>query len=522
MANSPSINASGVIEYSIEINGKAISDTVNVESIEVVQCVNRICRASVLIKDGDMQAIAASVSDGDADTPHQDIAIFAGYSNEKSVQIFKGIIVQYGMKMDHKGQSLVLECFDKAVQMTLVRHSAHYANKTTSDVIGELISNYDLTQGSVAKAEGVFEVLTQLNATDWDFMVTRAEQSGLVIINYNNEISEKDPSAIVSSVLEVTYGEDMISFDAQLDAFAKLVGKVDFQGSAKINIGDALTLKGTGLGFNGDVFVSGVTHTIEQGDWISKVQFGMRSDWFIEQESDNAPAAVGIASALGDLMTAKVVKLDGDPAKENRIQVSLPILGDGSSAIWARVIHPYASNGFGSFFMPEVGDEVVLGYFNNDPSHHVILGSVYSSKQAPPTELIAENNIKVLTTRSGHKFEFDDDKKIVTLMTCDGNSLMLNDDEKSMVMTDVNNNVVTLDESGITLQSPKDINLLADGNIILNAKENVDITATADANIEGMNVNATAKTGFTAKGNASAELSASGQTTVKGAMVMIN
>ena len=44
----------------------------------------------------------------------------------------------------------------------------------------------------------------------------------------------------------------------------------------------------------------------------------------------------------------------------------------------------------------------------------------------------------------------------------------------------------------------------------------------ADVNVEGMNVNHTASAGFTAKGNATAELSASGQTTVKGAMVMIN
>lgn len=62
----------------------------------------------------------------------------------------------------------------------------------------------------------------------------------------------------------------------------------------------------------------------------------------------------------------------------------------------------------------------------------------------------------------------------------------------------------------------------AKGNILLDATSKVSVKAKSDVGLEGMNVKATAKVGFTAKGNATAEISASGQTTVKGAMVMIN
>ena len=79
-----------------------------------------------------------------------------------------------------------------------------------------------------------------------------------------------------------------------------------------------------------------------------------------------------------------------------------------------------------------------------------------------------------------------------------------------------------MDSSGITMKTPKDINLKADGNINLTATSNLAMKATADVTLDGLSITHNAKTSFTAKGNASAELSASGQTTVKGAMVMIN
>ncbi|WP_459613983.1 phage baseplate assembly protein V [Dickeya oryzae] len=55
-----------------------------------------------------------------------------------------------------------------------------------------------------------------------------------------------------------------------------------------------------------------------------------------------------------------------------------------NDGLWARLASYYASSGIGAQFMPEVGDEVILGYFNNNPSDPVILGSLYSSKNPPP------------------------------------------------------------------------------------------------------------------------------------------
>lgn len=79
-----------------------------------------------------------------------------------------------------------------------------------------------------------------------------------------------------------------------------------------------------------------------------------------------------------------------------------------------------------------------------------------------------------------------------------------------------------MDSRGITLTSSKDIILKAKGNITMDATMKLSGTAKQDISLEGMNVKVQAKIGASVKGNATAELSASGQTTVKGAMVMIN
>jgi len=87
---------------------------------------------------------------------------------------------------------------------------------------------------------------------------------------------------------------------------------------------------------------------------------------------------------------------------------------------------------------------------------------------------------------------------------------------------DQNGNSIKLSESGIALDSRKDIKLTANGGITLDAINAISITSKADVRTAGLNISCEAQSNFTGKGSATAELSASGQTTVKGALVMIN
>ena len=75
----------------------------------------------------------------------------------------------------------------------------------------------------------------------------------------------------------------------------------------------------------------------------------------------------------------------------------------------------------------------------------------------------------------------------------------------------------------VSLNSAKDITIKATGKMSLEASQEISVKASGgDLNMEGLNVNAKGQIEFSAEGGANAELKASGQTTIKGAMVMIN
>ncbi|UXH79422.1 type VI secretion system tip protein VgrG [Roseateles amylovorans] len=303
---------------------------------------------------------------------------------------------------------------------------------------------------------------------------------------------------------------------------ARVRGRVKFQGSAKAVVGGVMELKGCGARFSGKLFVTGVRHEIGDGNWFTEVDFGLAPDWFTDRPDVSATPAAGLLPGVHGLQVGVVMKLDADPAGEHRVQVKVPVLRAETEGVWARLMQFHASNAFGAFFLPEVGDEVVLGYFANDPSHPVVLGSLYSSKLTPPYAFAAENDTKAIVTRCKSRIEFNEADKIITITTPGKNKVVLSDKDKSILLEDQNQNKVELSPSGIVLDSPKNIEITAKGTITLDAVGKISVSSKADVKSAGMNVMSEAQIAFSAKGNASAELNSTGQTVVKGGLVMIN
>ena len=597
MANSPIVNSDGVVCVTILSDGTAIASTIEVVSIEITQCINRISSARIILNDGDMPNATFPLSDMDVFKPGSAISIQLGYANVINT-IFSGVVIKHSIRISGVNASrLIIECKDKALAMSVGRKNANYIDKKDSDIITQLIGASAGLTATVAATDIQHKELVQFYCSDWDFMVARAEANGQFVIVHNSKVTVKAPDGTSEPVLTLTYGMDVMDFHAELDAraqyqqvtttgwdlasqqitqqqaapqeltgqgninsntlaqvlglakfqmqtdvplavdeltqwakaqqlkseLARIRGHVSFQGSGLVSVGDIIELKGVGARFNGNVLVTAVDHNVADGNWVTRVDFGMPSNWFAEEQDDIvAPLAAGLTAGISGLHIGVVKKLDADPEGQYKIQVSVPVMHAESDGVWARLSNFYGSNSFGAFFIPEVGDEVILGFFNNDPSHPVILGSLYSSKNKAPYELTADNFIKAIITRSKLKIEFNDDKKIITLVTPQNNTIVISDDGKSILLQDQTNNKIELNTSGITLDSPKDIVISAKGKITLDAVGNIELTSKADIKESALNVSHTANIGFTAKGSATAELSASGTTTIKGAMVMIN
>ena len=83
-------------------------------------------------------------------------------------------------------------------------------------------------------------------------------------------------------------------------------------------------------------------------------------------------------------LAVAVVTDNKDPDGLARIRVSLPWQGESGESFWARIAMPMTGNEFGSFFLPEVGDEVLVGFDRGDMSHPFIIGSLWSGRIPPP------------------------------------------------------------------------------------------------------------------------------------------
>ncbi len=287
---------------------------------------------------------------------------------------------------------------------------------------------------------------------------------------------------------------------------SKVRGRTSFQGLPMVKPGQFIELQGVGDRFSGPVFVSGVKHRVADGAWTTDVQFGLCPMPFIESMKVNKPPASSLLPAVSGLQIGLVTKLADDPASEHRVQIRLPVIDPEAEGIWARVCTLDAGEERGTFFLPEIEDEVLVGFINDDPRDAVILGMLHSSAKPPPFEASDDNHEKGYVSREGLVLRFHDEEKSITIGTPEGNQILLSEDETAVQIDDQNGNQVLLNADGVTITAEGDLNLAASG----------------DVNIEGSNVNAEAQSAFAASGSSGAELTSDGSTTIKGSAVMIN
>jgi Rhs element Vgr protein len=288
---------------------------------------------------------------------------------------------------------------------------------------------------------------------------------------------------------------------------AKTRGRVKFQGMATVKPGTILELAGVGDRMNGKVYVTGVRHELINGNWICDAQFGLDPEWHIKQFKINAQPVSDLLPAVKGLHVGVVTHLQDDPIGENRIQVKIPTISPDDDGIWARVATLDAGDQRGTFFLPEISDEVIVGFVNDDPRFAVVLGMLHSSGKPAPLDASDDNNQKGIFTREKIKILFDDDKKSVTIQTPAEQKVVLDDNAGSISLEDKNGNKITMDSSGITIDSA--------GELSIKSKK--------DIKVEGsMNVNLKATAQFKAEGTAGIEVSSSANAVLKGAIVQIN
>jgi Rhs element Vgr protein len=259
---------------------------------------------------------------------------------------------------------------------------------------------------------------------------------------------------------------------------AMIRGRVATKGDAALKPLDVLELKSVGARFAGETLITGVRHQVDENGWRTDVQFGLSPELFAHAPELAAPPAAGLVPPIHGLQVGVVTAFEADPDKELRVRVLLPALGELETPVWARLAAPEAGKGRGFFFRPEVGDEVVVGFFNSDPRQAVILGAMFGSSNTPPPEFEAtleSNAMKGIVTRSGAMIAVDDEKSVVSIVTAKKISVVLDDDQESLTLADVHGNTITMDKGGIVIKSAKDLTIDGSGGDVKILGKAVDV-----------------------------------------------
>lgn len=346
----------------------------------------------------------------------------------------------------------------------------------------------------------------------------------------NGNISSSDIGSVLSiAEYDVFSGEDVKEDELQSLADARLQkarmsrcrGRVKFRGFGDVNPGDLINIGGVGDRFNGKVFVSGLRHEIVNGNWSTDVQFGLSNEQFTRQPGVQSPPAADMLPAVQGLQVGVVTALENDPTSQDRIRVRLPIIDSGEDGVWSRVACMDAGNNRGAFFRPEIGDEVIVGFLNNDPRNPIVLGMVNSSSKPAPLKAADKNDEKGYVSRSGMKMIFNDADKSIKIETPAGKKVTISESESVMKMEDENGNKVTMDASSVSIESAANISLKAGADLTIEAV-NITLSPSSSFSLSAGGASMSAGSGSVSISAPSATLEGSGTATIKGGVVMIN
>jgi len=544
-------------DFTVKVGGQAVGREHRLAAVHVTKAVNRISAARLHYFDGSASASDFPLSNTATFVPGADVEILAGPADDP-VSIFKGIVVRQGIRVrDHAAPQLVVECRHAASRLTVGAKSAFYLGETDGDVISALLQAAHL-DAQVEATTVNHPQQVQFRASDWDYLLARAEANGKMVFTNDGGVAVRAPDLSGQPALSLLFGATVMALDAEIDArsqyaavksltwdpaqqsvlekdaadpgvsgpgnlstsdlagvaalpsldlrhaaltedeaqawadaqwlkskLSKVNGRAKCEGVATVNPGDLVDLSGVGERYSGTVFVTGVRHEYDAAQgWKTHLQFGSVDTWSAGEREISAPRAAALLPAVNGLQIGKVTGNE-DPDGEHRVRVRLPLVSEQADGVWARVASLDAGDQRGFFFRPEIGDEVVVGFLDDDPRRAVILGMLHSSAKPAPLEGSDDNHEKVYRSRSGMRLYFNDDKKIALLETPAGNRLTLSEQDQGVKLEDQNGNKIEMSASGVKIESASALELKAGSELKLSGQAGAELSSSATCKVQG-------------------------------------
>ncbi len=203
----------------------------------------------------------------------------------------------------------------------------------------------------------------------------------------------------------------------------------------------------------------------------------------LRNEDQNVRRTFGVA--------AGVVTNNQDTEGLGRIKLRFPWLSDNNETDWVRVVALMAGSERGTYFLPEVGDEVLVAFEHGDINQPYVIGTLWNGMSSPPeTNSDGQNNIRKIRSRSGHEIIFNDDdtggQEKIEIHTNSGHTVVLDDSrgrEKIEIIDKTGNNKMSIDsvQNSINIESAMQLKIKAnmveiEGTTSLTLKSNAVLT----------------------------------------------
>ena len=310
--------------------------------------------------------------------------------------------------------------------------------------------------------------------------------------------SAKEADAIAQALFDELGGEFTVA-DAQAE------------GNPDIRAGRLVTLQDMGK-YDGDYYITETRHLYYNRRYTTEFTVrGLRGGNLLRDLLRQPQLRPGQTFLVG------IVTNNQDPDDLGRVRVRFPTLtpqedGSGHESNWARVVAIGAGNQQGFFCLPEIDDEVLVGFEHGDIHRPYVIGSVWNGEDGPP-DLVEDAihrgqvRLRTLCTRTGHQMQFvEEDKNTsqagMTLTTANGAQVSLNDSTGTITIQTKNGHRLSFSDSQgeINMQSRggheislndamQILSIRSTGSLNLQATTSIDIEAIGSINLRAAMVN---------------------------------
>lgn len=532
----------------VYINDTLLSSFYQIISVQVKQAYQYISSAHILIKQNvDFENPMDDFLKNNAPLAGSHISIKAN-SGPDELTLFDGYIVKHSYKNSKTGTRLQLTAKNIIVNMSMNKKAEIFRNQNDKDLIETIVQNNGFTLQTSSLATLQLNTrhtqLVKNEVSDWDYINIRAEANNcfvyterdtvyidkptleinpekIINANYglnvyelqidqddrnnnveyeyiafdtssleryseNEELFDATNSKIKGKNTKVNYGTfneqeivQQLNSITQLKTISTVNGMVHIHANLEVKPGNTISIAGYNEIVNKSYIITAVTHDFSEGSFSTYILFGLQHECFATKYKLNKNA-----NAASVILSGIVMEIEQDPDNLYRVLVQIPTWKYAYEGIWARMLTAYAGEEYGLIILPEIGDEVIISFMGNDYNTPIVLGSSFNPKTPPHTINGNDNYEKILITKSGMKWAWNEEKKIHEISTPSGNIIILSEEEKKVIIQDQSKNMIEMSTTGIQINSDSEIKIKSTTSIKLEAT-NIKIDASGINTIKG-------------------------------------